>query len=263
MISYSQPTTRPANVGTSHNLPQDIRDMSGLRDEVIAWTSLDPAHARDISSIVFCQTCCPLLLLPCFWPHLIILSPCLCSGLSATKNAIFSTYWILTETELKIVIKSHDRCCFPNCVKSGNILKTIPLENITDSGLVSKATGCVVGCTGDVPSIYIDTASSNGQAHEATALALAGQEWFIREILNRRDIVKQGRGMVAGVALPIDTSSYFAAPTLVPTAIAMERGGTNPRSAEERIKELANLREGGFLTNEQYEKKKQEIIDSI
>jgi hypothetical protein len=236
--------------------------MSGLRNEVIAWTSLDPAHARDIYSIVFFQRFGPLLM-PLFWPHMIILSPIICNILFVAKNEIASTYWILTETELKIVTKGHDQYCFQGCVQSGNIVKTIPLENITDCGLVSKSTGCVARFTGDLPSIYVDTARSNGHAHEATGLALADQEWFIQEILNRRDVVKQGHGMVAGVALPMDTSSYFETPTLVATAVAMERGGTNPRSAEERIKELTKLREGEFLTNEQYEKKKQEIIDSI
>jgi hypothetical protein len=263
MGCYSQLTTRPENVGTSHNLPQDIREMSGLRDEVIAWTSLDPAHAHDIDSIVFWQTFGLFLVIPCLWPHLIIFGPCLYNGLYSTKNAMLSTYWILTETELKIVTRSYDKCVFPDCLQSGNIVKTIPLENITDCGLASQGTGYLARSTGSLPCIYVDTASSNAHAHEA--MALAGQDWLIREILNRRDIVKQGHRMVAGVAPPstIDTSSYYVPPTFIATAVAMERGGTNHRSAEERIKELTKLRKGRYLTNEQYEKKKLEIIDSI
>jgi hypothetical protein len=172
------------------------------------------------------------------------------------SNGSKSLYWILTENELKIVSMSFDQCCLPGCFQSGNTVKSIPLENITDCGVGARGNTCGNQCVGDLPNIYVDTASAK-EGHEAEAVALAGHEWFISEILNRRDIVKQG----GGAAVPMH--SYSAPAPAMATVVAMERGDTTRRSAAERIKEITRLHESGILTNEQYEKKKQEIIDSI
>jgi hypothetical protein len=99
----------------------------------------------------------------------------------------------------------------------------------------------------------------------AEAVALAGNEEFIREILNRRDIVKQGPGAAvvpmhsSFATAPVETvpmhSSFATAPgeavEAVPmhssfstapveaTAVPMERGDT--KSAKERIDEITQL----------------------
>jgi hypothetical protein len=265
-MGYNSQTmpNHPTNVGTKHNLPEHVRAMAGLRNEVIAWTTLDPEHEGDIERYACCRTFGPLLVCPCFWPHMIILSPCLCAACISLSNGSKSQYWILTENELKIVSTSHDQCCLPGCLTSGDIVKSIPLENITDCGVQSKANACGNQCAGDLPKMYVDTASSQEGRHEAAAVALAGHEWFIREILNRRDIVKQGGGWGASAVPPMHSNTVAPAPAVMATAVEMmERGDTTRRSAAERIKEITQLHESGILTNKQYEKKKQEIIDSI
>lgn len=132
-------------------------------------------------------------------------------------------------------------------------------------------------CIKDVPSIYVDTASSgssdinNGSEHEVTAIALAGDEWFIQEFLNRRDILK-GRGVVTATPF-VSSSELMLSSTTAPVVAAaevMQRGGlvgdhrqTSHRPAAERICEITQLYESGILTKEQFEKKKQQIIDEI
>lgn len=116
-----------------------------------------------------------------------------------------------------------------------------------------------------MPTIYVDTASSgnvvgakSGIAHEAVGLGLANYDWFIHEILNQRDIVKNG-GLIA-------RSQALAAPV---TVIMDSRGGgggaggNGNRSAADRIKEISELRDQGVLTETEFQKKRQDIIDSI
>ena len=105
-------------------------------------------------------------------------------------------------------------------------------------------------CTVQLPTIYVDTASvTQGQQHEAEAIALAGSERFVKEILNRRDIVT---GRVA--------PSYADTP-VVEASVAMDRGAD--RSAADRINEITKLHQSGVLTQEEFDKKRQDIIDSI
>jgi hypothetical protein len=250
-MSYKQVSSNAAAAGSLENLPDDIRTMAGLRSPVVAWTALDPELEKNIGL----QTCCDLfgafLFLPCLWPYLALLWPCLCVAKTADGNAIRNKYWILTETELKVVTKGYDVCCVPGLRQTGNEVKTIPLENITDCGIVSRATCCSAQCSliSSLPQIYVDTARGGTLAkpHEAIGVALAGYEQFIQEILNRRDMVK-------GIPSPSTTAIATAAYPV------MDRGD---RSIAERIKDATALYESGILTKDEFDAKRREIVDSL
>lgn len=246
-----------AVIGTKDSLPHDIREIAMLRSEVIAWTALDPALAPNVGPSSCCTVFGIFLIIPCFWPHLLLMWPCLCSMKTKIENTIRSQYWILTETELKIVIKHHDTCCIPGCSEAGDSVQSIPLENITDCGTQALGKGFTNSCVKPLPIIYVDTAGhvkvENGPAHEAMGYGLARQEWFIREILNRRDIVKGGGGGY------MQRDHEFSS-AVVATPV-MERGST--KSPGDRIKDITDLRMSGVLTQEEFENKRQEIINSI
>jgi hypothetical protein len=233
----------PPNAGTKYNLPEDVRKVANVRGEIIAWTKLDPDLESTISRYICCVSFGPFLFCPCFWPHLIIMWPCLCWAKVASENAARSQYWILTEKELRVVCLDHDTCCVAGCSKSGIKSQAIPLENITDAALDARGTGYANQCAGDVPTIYVDTASSTPGMHDAVGLGLANYEWFIQQILDHRDAVKAG-------------GSYQGAPA----AASMDRSG---KSAAERIREITELRDSGVLTQAEFNKKKEEIVASI
>jgi len=177
------------------------------------------------------------------------LGPCLYNGKVAAENAARSQYWMLTDRDLKIVSMDHDNCCCPGVIKSGNIVKSVPLENITDCGLDARGTGCVNDCAGDLPTIYVDTASSGGGCHEAVGLGLENYNWFIQKVLSQRNIVKGGgEGSMGGLQSPMP--------------LTMARTVTD-KSAQERIAEITQLRHQGILTQEEFVQKRQEIISSI
>lgn len=152
---------------------------------------------------------------------------------------------------------SHDTCCVPGCWRTGDTVKTIPLENITDCGIREPGTGCVGKCAGSLPIMYVDTASDLGSLpdqHEATAIGLADYQWFMEEILNRRDAIK-------GFVRSNYPQRHQQGVVGHDGTEAMDRGG--PSSAAERIRTVTELHQSGVITEAQFEKKKQEIIDSI
>jgi len=280
----------PANVGTKHNLPAHIREIAKLRSQVIAWTRFDP----ELEGYIGCNVCCrmyspfvastpehfPWIMRPCCWPHMILFAPCLLwYAVNGAKEAK-SQYWILTEQELKIVTTEYDLCCCPGISTSGNSTKSIPLENITDCGTDAPGKGCTNKCTAELPSIYVDTARSSNTdhskgGHEAHAIGLAGSDWFIQEILNRRDMLKNHHqqqqretiGMAAVTTDAIDEEVPIVIPVVsvepIPPPI-MDRGDIiNDPSIADRIRQIDHLYESGLLTKKEYDKKKEDIIASI
>jgi len=237
-------------VETNSNLPEEIRSISNLRGNVIAWTKLDPQYNDKVFSYGCCQVFGFYLAVPCLLPLAIISCPFLVPLTIAVINSVKAQYWILTEYELTVVSKDHDACCIPGCWRTGNVVKNIPLENITDCGQDTKGRGCGNICFSDLPRIYVDTAKSRCTAEkEAQGIGLANYESFIREVLNQRDIVK-GRG--EGLA--------YGDPVVTAMTIDDRSSG---RPAEERIKEIKSLYDNGILTREEYDQKRKDIIDSI
>ena len=152
MLIKMKPDTSGTSDGGSLSLPADVRQAARLRSRVIMWSHLDPALSDELGRFLCCRTFGPFLMLPCFWPHLLCVWPCLCGMKAASRNEAVSQYWILTETELKIVTMDHDATCCPGCCRTGDQVKTVPLENITDVGVDARGSGMANSCAGDLPS---------------------------------------------------------------------------------------------------------------
>ena len=170
--------------------------------------------------------------------------------MAAMENSIRSQYWVLTQDELKVVSLDHDASCIEGCSRTGDKVQSIPLENITDCGKDNRGNGCCNNLTGDLPTIYIDTASSgassgNSQNHEAVGIALKDYEWMVTSILSQRDTAK--RGHIAPVA---------------PVGQAISARG-DAKTAKERLAELQNLLDGGLISDQEYAQKREEILKSI
>jgi hypothetical protein len=160
------------------------------------------------------------------------------------ENHARSVYWVLTQDELKIVSLDHDATCCVGCCRTGDKVQTIPLENITDCGKDAQGKGSCNKMVGDLPSIYVDTASVGGnKVHEAFAFALKDNDRLIASILNQRDAVKGGL-------------------RAAPVAQAMlVRGDDKP--AKERLAEIQDLLYNGVITQQEYDQKRKDILSSI
>ena len=240
----------PPNVGTSSDLPDDLVRVAHLeRTNVVAWATVDEEFEDKIWMATCCQHFGVFFFLPCFWPHLIVLSPCLLTRKISADDTIQNTFWVLTTTEVKVIMVSHEHIC---CYTKGAQVKSIPLDSITDCGISAPDTGCG-DCVTTVPTIYIDTASSSARSsndaggHEEVGYGFSGYDWFASEICARRDKLR-GQNQH------------------IPVAYAeMDRGDQiEPVSTiEDRLQKIRDLHNGGLVTDVEYEKKRQDIIASI
>lgn len=261
------PSASRLPLGTAYDLPVEIRKIASLRSEVMSWTKLDPDLYGEIDAF-YCMSTFKVFVVPCFWPHLLFLWPCLCSAKTAGVNAAKSQYWILTERELKIIQVDHDSTCIPGLMTSGNDIKTIPLENITDCAVDNAGRGCL---DAEIASIHVDTANATpyGRCREATGIGLANHEEFIRKILNQRDLVKCSSG--GGVMVPISTVATPVIASVLMDRTSAKVGGstTTPpvtnqaSSVADRIQVVKELYDRGILTHAEYEQRRQEIIATI
>ena len=122
-------------------------------------------------------------------------------------------------------------------------MKSIPLLNITDCGFDESGAGRFNTMSGDLPSIYVDTASS-GDDHEVTGLALKNSKAFVDAILTQRDKVSGGVSAMTGTTnSPPDKST--------------------DTSITDRLNSLKELHEKGVLTAKEYEVQRQKNISSI
>ncbi|KAI2488654.1 hypothetical protein MHU86_25708 [Fragilaria crotonensis] len=226
---------------TKNSLPRDVHEMAVLRNEVIAWTSLDPEVGRDLGTSALCQSIGAFLILPCFWPHLLLRA-----STTSCDNEIRNQYWILTETELKVVDKDHEDCCIPGCCTSGDSVRTIPLDSITDCKSDDARNGCGSLCCTPMSTVRVYSKGPYGPVGKG----LAHRDWFVHELLNRRDIINGKHSLNACCE-----GEVVATP-------AMERGGS-ARSATDRMKDVTELYLSGVLTSDEFLEKKKEIIGLI
>jgi hypothetical protein len=246
--TFASKIQRPPNVGTSADIPDDLLRLAHLqKDKVVAWVTIDDEFNETIGRFTCCSAFGVFLVMPCFWPHLLILWPCLLAGKLSADRIINNTYWVLTTTEIKIIVKSHKGCCGTN----GDKVKSIPLDTITDCGISAQDTACGKCYTG-IPTIYIDTASSGGDksGHEAIGYGLSGYDWLVTEIFARRDALK-GHNHQLSLPPPINAG--------------MDRGENTKEveSVKSRLEKLKDLHSLGMLSDIEYEKKRQDIIASI
>jgi hypothetical protein len=230
---------RPQNVGTIHNLPDDVRILIGLGDDDddastssshhdIVWTTFDTEFGHLIAPpAVYGRVLVgSLLAIPCACPLLVVCGPWLWSIIVAEGHSIRHAYWILTNRDVKVVVRTIDHCCDRRAAR----IKSIPLEYITECSL-QEHKPVRGGYT--MPAINIDTVCSKDGLHEAIGMGLVGYDWFRTEILYRRD----------NMILKIPTVPVCA--IVVKCATAMDRGSTTSG------------------TKEEYEMKRQKIIASI
>jgi hypothetical protein len=213
-------------LGTKDNLPHDLAKIV-VRSEVIAWTAFDPELERDVRRFA----CRALFYLPLIFPCALIVLPILLVEKMNLQRRIRNQYWILTETHLKIVTKSYERCCIPGCNPSADSVQSIPLEDIICCE--AETVGNVCWNSNPLPTIFVDTPANGVNAdpeygsplHAAVGYGLSHQVQFIREVLNRRDIFKGNllRSQAAAAAA--------AALVATPVAAAMERGGNEKSTA--------------------------------
>lgn len=89
--------------------------LVGAGERIIAVWTATPEQANNLALQIFSIGICP-----CFWPHMIILSPCLVFGYTEQKNILEHTMVILTDKKVYRQVDYDGACCCSN-FKSGEI----------------------------------------------------------------------------------------------------------------------------------------------
>jgi hypothetical protein len=189
--SIKTDNVRPWNVGTCHNLPEEIR--SRLADaHLIAWTTFDESLDGSISRASCCILFGPCFIFPCFWPFLIPCFPLMWMSKKFTETNIRSTFWILTDQDVKIFVRGTGKPSGRG--KRGDFLQSIPLSQIAECS-PAPAEGCCRNCSQSaLPTLSIYTYHRMNESTtrvekllRVIGYGLKGYDWFATAVERQRD----------------------------------------------------------------------------
>jgi len=242
MLSHHKPSFGNGNEG----IPTVASEAS--KNRLIIWCTPDSAYARKMywKSLLNDTAMGELMFLPCFWPHALVmcLGPHSCFEASSISRNQQATYWLVTDEELLIVSLEHPTSCFSCGCQSPREVKNIQWSEITTVEYTVDISCCVSG----LKTLTISLVT--GHRHDLVGV---NHNCTIRDsILSRisqgdstgTDVLN-GNGGSDGIAMT-DINQLDGEPT-----------------AENRFEVLHDLREMGYITDEEFERKRQEIIESV
>lgn len=91
------------------------------------------------------KTCFALCLFPCFWPHMILCSPCLISSTFALKARIENTLYVVTDQEVMAIVMDYSNpgC---GCLSTGTDSRTLPFSSIISVDVNEVGKSCSASC---------------------------------------------------------------------------------------------------------------------
>src|SRR4051812_11362038 len=98
-----------------------------IPQKIIEWYSVEPN--LQLMTYFCCSKARPLMIMPCFWPHLLILSPCFCCSSYNQKIAALHSTVVLTETTVNLVQEPFTVC---GCCPIGGTSSSIQIFQISD-----------------------------------------------------------------------------------------------------------------------------------
>jgi hypothetical protein len=227
--------------GDGSNMPPQLKEATAhMRHKVLYWSATD--QTQPIQRGMCCTAAGPLIALPCFWPHLLILGLPLCCMAWLNKQDVLARYIVVTESTVEVVEVEHDKCCIPGCYRKGNEINSIPLETITDVETDAKSKGCVTCCVPQFTQLRIMTPSNQmvrrGVTPGLAVYAHSDVQELRNHILNQRTTAKQG-GMVQ----------------------MMQRD--SGQEVAEKLTALKNMLESGLINQSEHDKKKSDILGNM
>lgn len=237
--------------GDASNMPPTLQNATGNlreRHRILYWSATDPT--QPIQRGICCVQAGPLIMLPCFWPHLLILGGPFCCAAWCMKQDVLARYIVLTEATVEIIEVEHDKCCVPGCYRKGQEINSIPLDQINDIQTEGKASGCVTCCVPQFTEMRILTATNafvgrRGQLPGLAIYAHTDVQELRNRIFSQRDIVRNGGNGVATAA--------------VVQMIERDSG----QQATEKLIALKNMLDSGLITEAEHDEKKKDILKSM
>ena len=274
--------------GAHHKHLQKVRefliDNDIHNEEIIAVWCVSP---KNIKAASIGSTGAPMMLfMPCFWPHLCCLSPCLIAGYLAQKEMYKGTIYVLGRKNLyrisDVNIGNHNGSSLLSCFNctTGRDSAMQELSGIQGISIDSRGEGFCAQLRTSHVSIGLPIGSplvnSGRSGHESlqTQFVMLVEEpekaaRLIREAkeqqeqaqMNAMDQQQVYQPAQAVVAVPVN-AMVMERP--YSTAVENENvGDDNEKDIVTKLKQLKTLLDEELITTEDYHKKKAEILENM
>jgi hypothetical protein len=167
------PTDR--TYGDQSTFPAKLRSQIPVSD-VIYWSYSIPHQPICLS--IYCDALSQFpYYIPCFWPHMLILSGPLCFIAAYSKTVVLGTYAVLTNTSLALISDSSTEIIL--------LSSLVSVEATTNHRKLPCGSMC---CIPDINRIELDTGrrTRQGRTFATTLWAHDNQEEFVRLLLDAK-----------------------------------------------------------------------------
>ncbi|XP_065578263.1 uncharacterized protein LOC136038806 [Artemia franciscana] len=139
--TYDQSMRSPElkTLGTEEDM---IKARSLVGPDSIIHAALRPSESA-INTVAYAQLK-TFAIIPCFWPHLICVGPCLCFTASNIKECLKNTLYIITNDRLIISVEEYSPPCSCCSQTTGLDSGEYYYENIVEVGVDNRGQGCTI-----------------------------------------------------------------------------------------------------------------------
>ena len=201
------------------------------------------------------------LLLPCFWPHLCILSPVCLLGYVAAKGVAKGTTYVLTDRNVHVMIDASFGPC-GQCYRTGTDWGTVGLNEVR-SLVVNNASSGVFSCCCAAGSLnlgvpYGSPVANYGGGKRTLPSTL---RMFIANPDEARALIQDAKAKYTGTNAGGGANVTMISPG--GTAIPQMSAAAAEKSPAEKIADLKGLLDMGAIDQGEYDAKKRELLNQM
>lgn len=250
--------------GATHDdLQKCARQVTAPNESILAvWR----VNEQDRSNAAYSIFPAPLLL-PCFWPHLCVLSPCVCAAVSAQYAILKGTLYFLTNKNLGVIVDAAIGPCGV-CMRTGVDSGSMPLTEIRSVGINAKGGGACLCCPFSALMVGTPLGSplanfggGKGRAASTLRMVVADPDEAAAMIRAAKDTC--ALDAAAGGAMAMMQAMQRQPGGMVPP-VGMTAGA--PATALDpaaKIMQLKGLLDAGAISQGEYDRKKVDLLASI
>jgi hypothetical protein len=140
--------------GNSRDIPPELSKLLPKNSIVLYWSLPDPD--QPLCQGIFCERARPLLVLPCFWPHLVLLGLPMACAANCTKKTVLRQGVVVTTSTVEFIQMDYDVCCIPGIYTVSGTSRSIPLGSISSLDINKKDSGCLTCCFPDYTKVVLN-----------------------------------------------------------------------------------------------------------
>lgn len=211
----------------------------------------------------------PLLVLPCFWPHACILSPCLCSCLYASNAYMKGIIMVVTDKRVYRSVDNSNAGSKPPCCVTGKDSADLPLSDINSIGQDNPGKMCGIQLL-PTTQVVLGTpmghplATAGGSKHTPPSKAMIyceDPESTMRLIREAKEALAQQAQQPIMMVQPANVGVVMPGQVVAPVAQPMEMvREDDPMTQIKKLKELLDM---GAISQGEFDEKKNELMAKI